>query len=98
MPPAARIGDKTALANLVGLGALNVFIGGMPAWICLSKTLRNKTNPPLPPVFVSGTVYKASTSVIINGRPAARIGDIVMEESENLKYPIIGGCPTVLIG
>jgi|WetSurMetagenome_2_1015567.scaffolds.fasta_scaffold614076_2 uncharacterized Zn-binding protein involved in type VI secretion len=98
MPPAARFGDKTAMANLLGVGALNVLIGGMPAWVCFSITLRNKTVPPLPPVFVPGIVKKGSTSVIINGRPATRIGDIVEEESEKLKYPIVAGCPTVLIG
>jgi uncharacterized Zn-binding protein involved in type VI secretion len=99
MPPAARIGDKTAKAFLFGQPvALNVLIGGKPAWMCCCVTLRDKNKRPAPPNFAPGIVKIGSKTVIINGLFAARMSDIVEEDKEKLKYPITEGCTTVLIG
>jgi uncharacterized Zn-binding protein involved in type VI secretion len=52
--------------------------------------------PPIPPPHGPGVVITASSTVLINGKPAARQGDMIQETiSINT---IAMGCPTVLIG
>jgi uncharacterized Zn-binding protein involved in type VI secretion len=69
---------------IISSGAINVFIGGMPAatmgdqCICVGQ---------------NDTIIKGSSTVLINGKPAARMGDKTAHGGS-----IIAGCNTVLIG
>lgn len=95
MPPAARVLDQTAHGSpLTGAGSQNVIIGGQPAW----RTVDLHTCPLLSGnvPHVGGTVQGGSTSVSINGVPAARQGDTISENGP--PNAIVSGCPTVLIG
>jgi uncharacterized Zn-binding protein involved in type VI secretion len=65
-------------------GALTVWIGGLPA-----ATLGNLALCVGPP----DTVVKGSTTVLLMGRPAARMGDKTAHGGT-----ILTGYPTVLIG
>jgi uncharacterized Zn-binding protein involved in type VI secretion len=96
MKPAARLGDPTAHGTpLTGTGSSNVLIGKRPAWRALADVhacpLVTGTVP-----HVGGTVTGGSTSVLINGMPAARAGDTIVENGPS--NTITGGCPTVVIG
>jgi uncharacterized Zn-binding protein involved in type VI secretion len=51
---------------------------------------------PGPVPHVGGVVQMGSTSVLVNGVPAARAGDVVTESGP--PNTIAGGCPTVQIG
>jgi uncharacterized Zn-binding protein involved in type VI secretion len=70
-------------------------IGGMPAWCAEADfhacPLVNGVQP-----HVGGTVAIGSLTVLINGLPAARQGDVVVEAGG--PNSIVIGCPTVLIG
>ncbi|MBT1090319.1 PAAR domain-containing protein [Streptomyces sp. Tu102] len=101
MPFAARVGDPTGHGTPLTPssppgGSVNVLIGGRPAW-------RAGTDAHVCPL-VSGTVAHAggvvaqgSTTVFVNGLPAARSGDRITEAA-GPPNPIANGCPTVLIG
>ncbi|MFD1565070.1 PAAR domain-containing protein [Haloarchaeobius amylolyticus] len=96
MNPAARLGDGTAHGTpLTGTASPNVLIGKRPAWRALADVhtcpLVTGTVP-----HVGGTVSKGSTSVLINGLPAARMGDTIVENGP--PNTITSGCQTVLIG
>ena len=56
-----------------------------------SCPLTTGTNP-----HVGGVVQGGSTSVLINGAPAARMGDVIAENGP--PNSIVEGCPTVIIG
>jgi len=96
MPPAARALDQTAHGTpLSGPGSPDVLIGGQPAWRAVTDV------HPCPLVtgvvpHVSGTVVAGSSSVLINGFPAARQGDTIVESGP--PNTIVAGCPTVIIG
>ncbi len=99
MPLAARVGDMTSHGSPLGPGpgSPNVLIGGQPAWrvtadfhACPMVTLGV---PPIP--HVGGVVTVGSPTVLINGFPAARQGDVVVETGP--PNAIVGGCPTVMI-
>jgi uncharacterized Zn-binding protein involved in type VI secretion len=95
--PAARIGDQTSHGTPLGPGpgSVNVLIGGRPAWRAASDThVCPLSDGPKP--HVGGVVAVGSTSVLINGLPAARQGDQVVEASA--PNAILLGEPTVLIG
>jgi uncharacterized Zn-binding protein involved in type VI secretion len=70
-------------------------IGGQPAWCALADVhvcpLVNGVQP-----HVGGVVAEGSLSVLINGLPAARMGDEIVEAGG--PNPIAEGCPDVLIG
>ncbi|NET15983.1 MAG: hypothetical protein F6K08_25755 [Okeania sp. SIO1H6] len=52
--------------------------------------------PPVPPPHGNGVVITGSNTVLINGLPACRQGDMIQETvSVN---SITGGCSSVLIG
>ena len=97
MPPAARIGDNTAHGTPLapGPGSLNVLIGGRPAW-------RAQVDFHACPLFdgpkphVGGMVQMGSTTVLVNGFPAARQGDVIVEAGP--PNTIAMGEPTVMIG
>jgi uncharacterized Zn-binding protein involved in type VI secretion len=95
--PTARLGDITAHGGLLqpGPGSPNVLIGGRPAWragkdlhICPLLT----PNP-----HGGGVVDGGSSSVFINGFPATRIGERVIETTGG-PDPVAAGDFTVLIG
>jgi len=97
MPFAARLGDLTGHGTPLGPGpgSPTVLIGGQPAW-CAGVDMHacplvNGVQP-----HVGGVVGMGSFSVYIDGFPAARQGDQIMEAGG--PNPIAIGCPTVLIG
>jgi uncharacterized Zn-binding protein involved in type VI secretion len=97
MPPAARLGDETSHGTPLapGPGSPTVLIGGQPAWCAEVDThacpLANGPQP-----HVGGVVAVGSLTVLIEGFPAARMGDMVVEAGP--PNAIAVGCPTVLIG
>jgi len=92
---AARFGDGTAHGTpLLGKCSTNVLIGGRPAWRVLDKHICPMTTVAVP--HVGGPVLKGSSSVFINKRPAARMGDTIIEAGPPNR--IISGCPSVVIG
>ena len=100
MPPAARVGDQTSHGTPLspGPGSVNVLIGGMPAWRATADfhacPLATPGAPPIP--HVGGVVAMGSATVLINNLPAARQGDMIVENGP--PNTIAMGCPTVLIG
>ena len=97
MPLAARIGDLTSHGTplVPGPGSLNVLIGGLPAWRALVDL---HTCPLVTGVVphVGGVVLLGSLTVRINGFPAARQGDVILESGP--PNAITNGSPTVNIG
>jgi uncharacterized Zn-binding protein involved in type VI secretion len=97
MPSAARVGDPTSHGNPLapGMGSPNVWIGGQPAWRAVVDShacpLANGPDP-----HVGGVVMKGSLTVFINGFPAARQGDTIVETGG--PNAISGGLVTVQIG
>jgi uncharacterized Zn-binding protein involved in type VI secretion len=96
MPPAARILDPTAHGPpLTGAGSPTVFIGGLPAWRALADVhtcpLVTGTVP-----HVGGPVLAGSTTVMIEGFPAVRLGDSIVESGP--PNTVTGGEPSVQIG
>lgn len=98
MPPAARLTDPTAHGTpLTGAPSHNVFIGGLPAWRQTDVHTCPLVTPPPPAVpHVGGPVQLGSTTVMINGIPAARQGDVIVESGP--PNTIAAGCTTVIIG
>jgi uncharacterized Zn-binding protein involved in type VI secretion len=102
MPPAARVGDRTAHGTPLTPakppgGSLDVIIENQPAWLATvdihTCPLVNGTVP-----HVGGVVVKGSTSVLINNMPAVRMNDSVVETgggpnqiSSGAKMVVIGG-------
>ena len=97
MPNAARLADNTSHGSPLfpGPGSLNVLINGRPAWLCLSAFHTCPLIDVLKP-HVGGIVQIGSKTVFINGRPAARVGDTIIEAS--IPNVIISGSPNVNIG
>jgi len=93
---AARVGDMTSHGTPLGPGpgSPNVLIGGMPAWRVGSDT--HACPIIVPPPHVGGVVSVGSATVLINGLPAARQGDMVTEAGP--PNAITMGEPTVMIG
>ena len=92
--PAARVGDQTSHGSPLapGPGSVNVLIGGQPAWRAGSDIhvcpLVDGVKP-----HVGGVVAIGSLTVLINGLPAARQGDLVVEAGP--PNAIALGLPTV---
>jgi uncharacterized Zn-binding protein involved in type VI secretion len=97
MPPAARVGDLTSHGTPLspGPGSPNVLIGGMPAWLAC-KDLHTCPLVTATVPHVGGMVQTGSTTVFINGLPAARQGDTIIENGP--PNTIAAGAPTVQIG
>jgi uncharacterized Zn-binding protein involved in type VI secretion len=92
MPAAARIFDPTNHPGLIsGPGVANVLIGGMPAAVVLDSHTCGMPTPagPHPP----SPIVKGSLTVLIGGRSAARVGDVV-----GCGAQIVSGMWTVMIG
>ena len=96
--PAARLGDLTGHGTPLapGPGAPTVLIAGQPAWRAVSDIHACPLVYGLVP-HVGGVVLLGSTSVLIGGLPAARVGDQVTEIPGG-PNPIVQGATTVLIG
>lgn len=95
MPPAARLSDGTAHGTpLLGDASPDVLIGGLPAWRALSDVHACPLSDG-PKPHVGGTVQGGSATVLINGLPAARQGDTILENGPS--NTIVEGDPTVLI-
>src|SRR5688572_12857681 len=95
--PAARVGDTTSHGTPLGPGpgAMNVLIGGMPAWRATSDShVCPLSDGPKP--HGGGIVSVGSMTVKIGGLAAARVGDMVTEAGP--PNAIVKGAPTVLIG
>lgn len=94
--PAARVGDLTSHGTPLGIGpgSANVLIGGLPAWRAGVDVHTCPVTPVVP--HVGGTVAIGSLTVRINGFPAVRQGDLVVEAGP--PNAITMGLPTVLIG
>lgn len=92
MAGAARVGDITNHGgSVVGPGALDVLIGGMPAAVAMdmhSCALPPNTHQPTVSPFPVG-----STTVLINGKPALRSGDACICGAS-----VVVGEVTVIIG
>ena len=101
MPPAARVGDATSHPTPPALGpgpgSSTVLIGKRPAWRATSDTHACVVPNPNGSPHGSGVVQKGSATVKINGLPAARLGDIVVELA-GPPNAITAGEPTVIIG
>ncbi|HEV8430471.1 MAG TPA: PAAR domain-containing protein [Pyrinomonadaceae bacterium] len=95
--PAARLGDQTSHGTPLapGIGSINVLIGNKPAWRATADFHACPLVDGLKP-HVGGVVAVGSTSVLINGLPAARQGDQIVEAGA--PNAIVLGEPTVLIG
>ncbi|HEX8893949.1 MAG TPA: PAAR domain-containing protein [Terriglobales bacterium] len=95
MPPAARVADMTSHGTPLGAGpgSPTVLIGGMPAWRALEDVHTCPLVTGVP--HVGGVVALGSLTVLIEGSPAARMGDLVVEAGP--PNAIAEGCPTVLI-
>ncbi|CUS34017.1 PAAR domain-containing protein [Candidatus Nitrospira nitrificans] len=99
MPAAARVGDSTGHLQAPlgpGPGSRNVLIGGKAAWragidfhACSDTDGPNKKH-------IGGMVVKGSSTVLINGFPAARKDDNVVEIGSS--NSITAGCDRVQIG
>jgi uncharacterized Zn-binding protein involved in type VI secretion len=96
-PMAARVTDLTMhLGPLTpGPGSPNVFIGGMPAWR-VGLDMHVCPAPGAVP-HGAGPTLPGDPTVLINGAPAARATDYVVEPTAGPDVIAIG-CPTVLIG
>ena len=99
MPPAARLTDMHTCSlqtpafpspiphvggPIVGPCVANVLIGSMPAAVMGDTCIC---------VGMPDTIIIGSATVMIGGRPAARVGDITAHGGS-----ITSGCPTVIIG
>jgi len=95
--PAARLGDQTGHGSPLapGPGLPAVLIGGKPAWRAASDTHACPlSSGPVP--HVGGVVAAGSSTVLIGGLPAARVGDVVIEAGP--PNTIAQGESSVLIG
>ena len=94
---AARVGDSTSHGTPLapGPGCATVLIGGKAAWRAGSDThICPLSDGPKP--HMGGVVAMGSTSVLIGGLPAARMGDSIVEVGA--PNTIVVGDPTVMIG
>ncbi len=93
-PQAARVGDPTCHGNPLGPGSASpdVLIGGLPAW-------RASVDVHLCALagHGSGGAWSGASNVLINGSPAARAGDYVLEPGGGANVSLRGES-TVLIG
>lgn len=96
MPPAARVTDITSHGTPLspGTGSPDVLIEGLPAWRVTDFHSCPLSTGPVP--HVGGSVTMGSTSVLVNGIPAARMGDTIVESGP--PNTIVTGSQSVLIG
>ncbi len=96
MPPAARTTDPTAHGTpLSGPGSPDVLIGGLPAYRAVVDFHACPATTGGDP-HVGGVVQGGSGTVLINGVPAVRQGDAIVESGP--PNTVVGGESTVIIG
>jgi uncharacterized Zn-binding protein involved in type VI secretion len=89
--PAAKTAEKTAKATAARSMSSTIMSSAGGADI-------HKCTTPLPiPPHGPGVVIDGSATVLINGLPACRMGDTIVE-AVGPPNKIVTGCPTVLIG
>jgi uncharacterized Zn-binding protein involved in type VI secretion len=92
MPPAARVTDvSTHGGTIIGPGAPTVLIAGMPAAVATDQHVC-----PIPPPGHVPTVSPfpmGSTTVLVEGKPALRVGDVCLCGASAAV-----GAPTVIVG
>jgi uncharacterized Zn-binding protein involved in type VI secretion len=94
MPMAARVGDPTGHGGVLAPpGIPNVLIAGQPAMVVGVGVHPCPVPPPAGPHPPSPIVPPGSSTVLIGGFPAARMGDLT-----GCGAPIVMGAPTVMIG
>ena len=99
--PAARVADQTVTGdNILPPGVPNVLIGGMPA-ACVGDMVRG----PLINHVSGGVITTGGFTVLIAGRPAARITSTVIGATIGpfgvpipVSTTVMKGQPNVLIG
>ena len=95
MFPAARVGDMTVTGDpITGPGVPTVLIGNMPASV-LGDIVSG--------AVCVGAITMGSTTVLIGGRPAARVTSQVTGANPASGVPVTTAvgppcCPTVIIG
>ena len=98
MPPAARLTDMHTCPMVAHVLQPVPHVGGPIMGPCMPTVLITK----LPAAVVGDTlscvgppdcIMQGSSTVMIGGRPAARVGDATAHGGS-----IVVGCPTVLIG
>ena len=95
MFPAAQVGGMTVTGDAItGPGVPNVLIGGMPAAVVGDLVAGNAC---------TGAITMGSVTVLISGRPAARVTSQVTGVNPFSGVPVTTvvappGAPTVLIG
>jgi uncharacterized Zn-binding protein involved in type VI secretion len=109
--PAARLSDTTMHGSpLLGACATKTLIGSLPAWRGMDQ--HTCPIPNAPPPAGPGTPHMTGITmpipdggsgiVLIEGKPAARMGDMVTEPGAIIPLPppnqIMMGCMTVMIG
>lgn len=95
--PAARLGDQVATGDAItGPGVPTVLIGNLPA-----SVVGDMVSGPM----CNGSIVSGSVTVLIGGRPAARVTSTVTGVNPStvpvptpISVPVIKGEPTVLIG
>jgi len=91
---AARVGDPTTHGGVLlpAGAAVTVLIGGMPAAV-VGTMHQCPMPPPVGPHPPNPVTPPGSLTVMIEKRPAARMGDLT-----GCTATIVMGCPTVQIG
>jgi uncharacterized Zn-binding protein involved in type VI secretion len=92
--PAARVGDLTATGDAItGPGVATVLIAGQPASVVGDMVSGS--------VF-AGSITQGSMTVLIGGRPAARMTSVCAGSNVQTGVPmsttVVKGAPNVLIG
>lgn len=105
--PGARVGDSlTHGPPIVGVPCATVHIGGKPAWRVGDQHTCSVPNAPPPagpgtPHGPGTTGPPGSVTVLVGGKPAARVSDKIIEpgavQPPMTMNPIVMGATTVLI-
>ena len=89
---AAKAAEETAKATSAAAMAATIVGAAGPA------DIHNCTTPPIPPpLHGPGVVVDGSTTVLVNGLPACRMGD-TLTEAFGPSNKILLGQPTVIVG
>jgi uncharacterized Zn-binding protein involved in type VI secretion len=95
--PASRVGDMTVTGDpITGPGVATVLIGNLPAAVAGDLVSGAACVGAISPA-------NCATTVLIQGRPAARIGAVVTGSNPASGVPVATtcgppGCPTVMLG
>lgn len=92
--PAAKAAEETLKA--AEAAAMSAMIGSMSGGASIHACV-HMAPVPLPPPHGPGVVIDGSQTVQVNGLPACRLGDTILE-AFGPPDKIMMGCPTVIIG